>query len=137
MKRIIFYIYFIMCVASSSAQEYSLSQLKNTMWEEYSPLSSYSRGMIYFSDTNFIQSTMYFGGRVNGKINTYKSLYYLSKTKHKTFNKSLVGKNTKGKYLVVCVRNKDLYVFEIKSITKNELKIEYANNVVFTYKKIK
>lgn len=80
---------------------------------------------------------MYFGGKVNGKINTNKSRYYLSKTKPKSFNKSLVGKNTKGKYLVICVRDKDLYVFEIKSITKNELKIKYANDVVFTYRKTK
>lgn len=131
------FIYLIMCVVLLHAQIFSVNQIKNIMWEEIDPTDPYCKGMIYFSGTDFFQSTLYLDGIVKGKVNTNKHKYYLSPTKPVKFNKSLVGKNTKGKYLVVYVRNKELYVFEIKSLTKDKLKIKYNSDEVFTYRKSK
>lgn len=137
MKRYMLCIYFFMCVVLSHAQTISVNQIKNVMWEEIEPSDPYCKGMIYFSNTDFFQSTLYLDGIVNGKVNTNNHKYYLSPTKPRKFDKSLVGKNTKGKYLVVYVRNKELYVFEIESVTKDKLKIKYNSGEVFTYRKSK
>lgn len=136
MKKLILILCITFCFSCTNAQ-FSVSQLKGCVWDEVAPVISYRKSYISFTDTDCITSSYYVSGIVKGNVITNKNKYYLSSLRPKVFNKSLVGKNTKGKYIVTYLKGKYLRVAEIKSITKDELKIKYNNNEVFTYKKIK
>lgn len=137
MKRIFLVLNFLVCILSISAQEYSVSQLKGISWEETGSDISYRKSVISFSDSEFIDVSTYLCGRNAGKVITSRNKFYLSSYKPTKFNSSLVGKNTKGKYLVVNLQDKYLYVFEICYLSKELLSIKFYNDVVFTYKKSK
>lgn len=135
MKRVFIIFAIIFCATALFAQDVTISQLKNKSWIEMYPNISYRKSQICFSDKEFIETSTYLVGNTNGKTIINRNKYYLSSYKPKYFNDSLVGKDTKGKYLIVKLQDKYLYVFEIISITENELTIKFNNDICFKYKK--
>lgn len=136
MKRIIFSILSILVVAlTCNSQTFTVSQLKNINWERFSPQVTGEGETIKFTNTQYIIYLTY--PRLNKSI-TQTYPYYLSDTKTLTFDNSQVGKNTRGKYLVVWVEQyQQTYCFDIISVSSDFLKLSFCEGEMTTYKKKK
>jgi len=136
MKRIIFSILSILVVAlTCNSQTFTVSQLKNINWERVYPQLIGEDETIKFTNTQYIIYLTY--PRLNKSI-TQTYPYYLSDTKTLTFDNSQVGKNTKGKYLVVWVEQyQQTYCFNIISMSDDFFKISICEGEMAVYKKKK
>jgi len=136
MKRIIFSILSILVVAlTCNSQTFTVSQLKNINWERFSPQVTGEGETIKFTNTQYIIYLTY--PRLNKSI-TQTYPYYLSDTKTLTFDNSQVGKNTRGKYLVVWVEQyQQTYCFDIISVSSDFLKLSFCEGEMTTYKRKK
>jgi hypothetical protein len=136
MKRIIFSILSILVVAlTCNSQTFTVSQLKNINWERVYPQLIGEDETIKFTNTQYIIYLTY--PRLNKSI-TQTYPYYLSDTKTLTFDNSQVGKNTKGKYLVVWVEQyQQTYCFNIISMSDDFFKISICEGEMAIYKKKK
>lgn len=134
MKRIIFSILSILVVAlTCNSQTFTVSQLKNINWERFSPQVTGEGETIKFTNTQYIIYLTY--PRLNKSI-TQTYPYYLSDTKTLTFDNSQVGKNTKGKYIVVWVEQyQQTYCFDIISVSSDFLKLSFCEGEMTTYKR--
>jgi len=134
MKRIIFSILSILVVAlTCNSQTFTVSQLKNINWERVYPQLIGEDETIKFTNTQYIIYLTY--PRLNKSI-TQTYPYYLSDTKTLTFDNSQVGKNTKGKYLVVWVEQyQQTYCFDIISVSSDFLKLSFCEGEMTTYKR--
>lgn len=134
MKRIIFSILSILVVAlTCNSQTFTVSQLKNNNWERFSPQVTGEGETIKFTNTQYIIYLTY--PRLNKSI-TQTYPYYLSDTKTLTFDNSQVGKNTKGKYIVVWVEQyQQTYCFDLISVSSDFLKLSFCEGEMTTYKR--
>ena len=134
MRKVFFTICFMLMTAiASNAQTFAVSQLKNAKWERVYPQLIGEDEVINFTNTQFIIYLTY--PRLNKSI-TQTYPYYLSDTKTLTFDNSQVGKNTKGKYLVVWVEQyQQTYCFDIISVSSDFLKLSFCEGEMTTYKR--
>ena len=124
-----------MTAIASNAQTFAVSQLKNAKWERVYPQLIGEDEVINFTNTQFITKLMY---PAQDKTITQTYPYYLSDTKTLTFDNSQVGKNTKGKYLVVWVEQyQQTYCFNIISMSEDFFKISICEGEMAVYKKKK
>lgn len=135
MKRLFCAIAMAISVISVYSQSFTTSQLKNINWERFSPQVTGEGETIKFTNTQYIIYLTY--SRLNKSI-TQTYPYYLSDTKTLTFDNSQVGKNTRGKYLVVWVEQyQQTYCFDIISVSSDFLKLSFCEGEMTTYKKKK
>lgn len=136
MRKVFFTICFMLMAAiASNAQSFAVSQLKNAKWERVYPQLIGEEEVINFTNTQYIIKLMY---PTLDKTITQTYPYYLSETKTLTFDNSQVGKNTKGKYLVVWVEQyQQTYCFNIISVSKDFFKISFCEGEMAVYKKKK
>jgi hypothetical protein len=123
MKKIILIIAVLLCsITSINAQTFTISQLKNVTWISHD--IDYEEMGLKFSDTEYYDIVTYYD---DNKTYCDKYPYYLSATKPTKFDSSLVGKNTKGKYVVVNLKKIGLWVFELKEVTKKKIVANFRN----------
>lgn len=135
MKRLFCAIAMAITVISVYSQSFTTSQLKNINWERVYPQLIGEDETIKFTNTQYIIYLTY--PRLNKSI-TQTYPYYLSDTKTLTFDNSQVGKNTKGKYLVVWVEQyQQTYCFNIISMSDDFFKISICEGEMAVYKKKK
>lgn len=133
MKRFISTIAIAISVMSVLSQTITVSQLKNVNWNRISPVIKNINDMVKFTTTEFIMNEQF--TRL-GKTITQSYPYYLSETKTLTFDNAQVGKETKGRYLVVYVEQyRQTYCFDIISVSDDTLKISYCEGETTVYKK--
>lgn len=133
MKRFISTIAIAISVMSVLSQTITVSQLKNVNWNRISPVIKNINDMVKFTTTEFIMNEQF--TRL-GKTITQSYPYYLSETKTLTFDNTQVGKETKGRYLVVYVEQyRQTYCFDIISVSDDTLKISYCEGETTVYKK--
>ena len=124
MKKTIFIIAILLCIVTSiKAQTFTISQIKNVEWVSHDFDDSES-GM-KFTDTEYYDMVTYYS---IGRKLTAKHPYYLSASRPDKFNASYVGKNTQGKYVVVNVQNKRLWVFELIQVTNDKIVVNFHND---------
>ena len=124
-----------MVALTCNSQTFTVSQLKNINWERVYPQLIGEDETIKFTNTQYIIYLTY--PRLNKSI-TQTYPYYLSDTKTLTFDNSQVGKNTKGKYLVVWVEQyQQTYCFNIISMSDDFFKISICEGEMAVYKKKK
>jgi len=132
-KKIILICLMILGVLNSNAQTIKVSQLKNANWNRISPVIKNINDMVKFTSTEFIMNEQF--TRFDKTI-TQSYPYYLSETKTLTFDNAQVGKETKGRYLVVYVEQyRQTYCFDIISVSDDTLKISYCEGETTVYKK--
>src|SRR5574344_1413701 len=108
MKKYILILFF--CLATNCfAQTFMISQIKNTKWRAEGRAGDGKEWIFKFSDKYFYDITTFY---FNKKTYIIKNPYYLSSYIPDKFDASLVGKNTKGKYVIYKV-TKDLCWFEL------------------------
>ena len=120
-------------VISVFSQTFTTSQLRNVNWEEIYPEFKNVKIEIKFTSNQYIINERF--TRL-GKSITQTYPYYLSETKTLTFDNSQVGKNTRGKYLVVWVEQyQQTYCFDIISVSSDFLKLSFCEGEMTTYKR--
>ena len=133
MKREIILMILFTFVNICFAQTISTSELNGTMWKEVSPTYDYcERGMTFTMDTRTTSTKFYKTGK---KFNCPLK-YYLSPSIPKTFDRTQIGKNRKGNYIIQYVDDCVFWfkVVEISS-TKMTLLSKYGQTII--YQKIK
>ena len=131
MKQNILIIAIILCyITSIKAQTFSISQLKNVNWTAEEKEGNINT--IKFSCTEYYHTMTFFFSK---QTRTVKYPYYLSASKPAKFDSSLVGKNTKGKYVVINAKKDILCVFELKEVTKNKIVALFGDEVIYTFYK--
>ncbi len=125
------YIFLLGSISPCHAQEISSDSIKDIVWiDDISDPNEIDR--ICFTDSCFCDITTY---KFNGKTLTNKHPFYLSKTRPNTFNNSLVGEKTSGKYIVVKYNDTEIGIFEIKELTKETLSITFEWENTMTFRK--
>ena len=97
-KKILLFFLFMISVINSYSQTFDLSILTSGKWNETSPVDPDCITTFHF-DNSYCYMDIYI--TESKKINSWTCKYYLSDTKPSTFDKSKVGKNKNGKYLVM------------------------------------
>lgn len=87
-------------IQTLSTAPVSLSQLKGTKWKELSPADDDEESTWEFTDSRIRQKS--YCKKDNYQFD-FTSPFYISNTKPTKFDKTLVGKNSKGDYLVTCI----------------------------------
>ena len=131
-KIVIILICFVLASIGVAAQEASVSQLVKYRWVLTSPDLGGQELMIWFTETEFCDSTVFTSSK---RTFTFRHRYYLSKTKPEAFEGERVGKSTDGNFLVVERSDNRMSVFKIVSVTDNRLSIIFAGGDVFTFVK--
>ena len=90
-------------VINSYSQTFDLSILTSSKWNKTSPVDPDCTIKFRF-DNSYCYVDLYFTESKRLYSNTRK--YYLSDTKPSTFDKSKVGKNKNGEYLIMLTENK-------------------------------
>ena len=90
-------------VINSYSQTFDLSILTSSKWNVTSPVDPDCTTKYYF-DNSYCYVDVYFTEFKRFYSKTRK--YYLSDTKPSSFDKSKVGKNKNGKYLIMLIENK-------------------------------
>ena len=90
-------------VINSYSQTFDLSILTSGKWNVTSPVDPDCTTKYYF-DNSYCYVDVYFTEFKRFYSKTRK--YYLSDTKPSSFDKSKVGKNKNGKYLIMLIENK-------------------------------
>ena len=115
------------------AQKVATSELNGTKWALVSPVYDYcERGMTFTMDTRTTSTKFYKTGK---KFNCPLK-YYLSPSIPKIFDRTQIGKNRKGNYIIQYVDDCVFWfkVVEISS-TKMTLLSKYGQTII--YQKIK
>ena len=103
MKKILLLFLFMISVINSYSQTFDLSILTSSKWNKTSPVDPDCTIKFRF-DNSYCYVDLYFTESKRLYSNTRK--YYLSDTKPSTFDKSKVGKNKNGEYLIMLIENK-------------------------------
>lgn len=128
MKKLLIAIMLLTIAATTTySQEYTISQLvKSGKWKFLSEPGSKYSGSIYFTDTDYVEVW-----HNDGKDQVCKLPYYLSpvcpNVMKDRFDFNLVGKKTKGKYIVVKFGGEkgDWFCpFEIVQLTNKKLALK-------------
>ena len=116
MKKLLFILMLISIVSNCLAQIVSTTELCNTEWV----LRSHKTDKVFFVEK---QKTY------NNKFD-----YYISPTIPKVFDKALVGKESKGQYIIQEVFG-EVFWSEIQKLTKDELILHSKLGGTFCYSK--
>ena len=126
--------YYINAFVGLSAQSFNIGSLTGKTWNAISGYN-YSQKVnmdVVFSNTS-AKFTLTFKGE-NTSPQVVTDQMYLSETYDKSFDKSKVGKNTMGKYIVMAGNRaykgkpyQSLTVYKIVSLTSNKLVVESGN----------
>ena len=112
-------------VINSYSQTFDLSILTSGIWNETSPVSTNNTTEYHF-DNSYCYEDEFFISSPKSYSTTRK--YYLSDTKPASFDKSKVGKNKNGKYLIMLnetnLEGKIIEImlcYKITNVTQNKL----------------
>ena len=103
MKKILLLFLFMISVINSYSQTFDLSILTSSKWNKTSPVDPDCTIKFRF-DNSYCYVDLYF--TESKKLFSRTRKYYLSDTKPSTFDKSKVGKNKNGEYLIMLTENK-------------------------------
>ena len=103
MKKILLLFLFMISVINSYSQTFDLSILTSGKWNVTSPVDPDCTTKYHF-DNSYCYVDVYFTEFKRFYSKTRK--YYLSDTKPSSFDKSKVGKNKNGKYLIMLSETK-------------------------------
>ena len=123
-------------IAHFQAQEISMSDLVGKTWKAVSGYDGSET--IDWSITFFMESSEHkFIGKSDSKISRFTYKTYLCPSKTEKYDSALLGKNTKGKYLVFERQYtdkgkvyEDFFCSEILSLTSNRLTIRANNSTI-------
>ena len=120
MKTIVYLIIIMACnISVSQAQTYKISQLAGTKWILCVGDTSRVKRVWDFSDKTLKTSTSF---KSINKSNNFTYNYYLSVSPTETFSSGLIGKDTKGEYIVL--QKKDgIECMKIENLTDSTLKV--------------
>ena len=127
MKKILLLFLFMISVINSYSQTFDLSILTSGKWNKTSPVDPDCTTKYRFNNS-YCYLDVYFTESKRLYSKTRK--YYLSDTKPSTFDKSKVGKNKNGKYLIMLnetnLEGKNIATmlcYEIINVTQNKLTV--------------
>ena len=103
MKKILLFFLFMISVINSYSQTFDLSILTSGIWNETSPVSTNNTTEYHFDNSYCYEDVCFIRSK---KHYSTTRKYYLSDAKPSTFDKSKVGKNKNGKYLIMLIENK-------------------------------
>lgn len=131
MKKLLFILMLISIVSNCLAQVVSTTDLCNTEWVLRSPNCDGCKKFIAFTLSHKTDKVFFVE-----KQKTYNNKfdYYISPTIPKVFDKALVGKESKGKYIIQEVFC-EVFWFEIQKLTKDELILHSKLGGTFCYSK--
>ena len=111
-------------VINSYSQTFDLNILTSGKWNVTSP--TFDHTIEYHFNNSYCYVNLYFAE--SKKLYSWIRKYYLSDTKPYTFDKSKVGKNKNGKYLIMLIENKlegktieTMIGYKITNVTQNKL----------------
>jgi len=120
MKTIVYLIIIMACnISVSQAQTYKISQLAGTKWILCVGDTSRVKRVWDFSDKTLKTSTSF---KSINKSNNFTYNYYLSVSPTETFSSGLIGKDTKGEYIVLQKRD-GIECMKIENLTDHTLKV--------------
>ena len=120
MKTIVYLIIIMACnISVSQAQTYKISQLAGTKWILCVGDTSRVKRVWDFSDKTLKTSTSF---KSINKSNNFTYNYYLSVSPTETFSSGLIGKDTKGEYIVLQKRD-GIECMKIENLTDSTLKV--------------
>src|SRR5574344_1447529 len=127
MKKILLLLLFMISVINGFSQTFDRSILTSGTWNETSPVDPDCTTKYRF-DNSYCYLDVYFT-RLK-RLRSWTRKYYLSDTKPSTFDKSKVGKNKNGKYLVMLSENKleekiieTMVGYQITDVAQNKLTV--------------
>jgi hypothetical protein len=127
MKKILLFFLFMISVMNGYSQTFNLSILTSGTWNETSPVDPDCTTKYRF-DNSYCYLDVYFTRSKRLYSKTRK--YYLSDIKPSTFDKSKVGKNKNGKYLIMLIENKlegknieTMVGYQITDVAQNKLTV--------------
>ena len=103
MKKILLLFLFMISIINSYSQTFDLSILTSGIWNETSPVSTNNTTEYHFDNSYCYEDVCFIRSK---KHYSTTRKYYLSDAKPSTFDKSRVGKNKNGKYLIMLIENK-------------------------------
>ncbi len=117
-------LYFIfMCLLTcipAIGQGFSVSQLKDVVWLRTSPKTDYVF-KIKFTDTE-LQTTEI--NEHTGKTWIFKYPYYMSDVRTDDFDSTMVGKETKGKFILIQIQG-NVHTIKILGVSKDFLTVVF------------
>lgn len=120
MKTIVYLIIIMACnISVSQAQTYKISQLAGTKWILCVGDTSRVKRVWEFSNKTLKTSTSF---KSINKSNNFTYNYYLSVSPTETFSSGLIGKDTKGEYIVLQKRD-GIECMKIENLTDHTLKV--------------
>ena len=120
MKTIVYLIIIMACnISVSQAQTYKISQLAGTKWILCVGDTSRVKRVWDFSNKTLKTSTLF---KSINKSNNFTYNYYLSVSPTETFSSGLIGKDTKGEYIVLQKRD-GIECMKIENLTDHTLKV--------------
>jgi|GEM_PF-3287856 len=120
MKTIVYLIIIMACnISVSQAQTYKISQLAGTKWILCVGDTSRVKRVWEFSNKTLKTSTSF---KSINKSNNFTYNYYLSVSPTETFSSGLIGKDTKGEYIVLQKRD-GIECMKIENLTDSTLKV--------------
>ena len=112
-------------VINSCSQTFDLSILTSGIWNETSPVSTNNTTEYHFDNSYCYEDVCFIRSK---KHYSTTRKYYLSDAKPSTFDKSRVGKNKNGKYLIMLnetnLEGKIIEImlcYKITNVTQNKL----------------
>ena len=118
MKKVLLILITLISVCAQ-AQTYKISQLAGTKWILCVGDTSRVKRVWDFSDKTLKTSTLF---KSINKSNNFTYNYYLSVSPTETFSSGLIGKDTKGEYIVL--QKKDgIECMKIENLTDSTLKV--------------
>lgn len=132
MKKLLFILMLISIVSNCLAQVVSTTDLCNTEWVLRSPNCDGCKKFIAFTLSHKTDKVFFVE-----KQKTYNNKfdYYISPTIPKVFDKALVGKESKGKYIIQEVFG-EVFWFQILQFSSSELKVKTKFGQTFVFEKI-
>ncbi len=101
-------------------QSFSVSQLKDVVWLRTSPKTDYVF-KIKFTDTE-LQTTEI--NEHTGKTWIFKYPYYMSDVRTDDFDSTMVGKETKGKFILIQIQG-NVHTIKILGVSKDFLTVVF------------
>ncbi len=109
----------LMCIPAVG-QSFSVSQLKDVVWLRTSPKTDYVF-KIKFTDTE-LQTTEI--NEHTGKTWIFKYPYYMSDVRTDDFDSTMVGKETKGKFILIQIQG-NVHTIKILGVSKDFLTVVF------------
>ena len=132
MKKLLFILMLISIVSNCLAQVVSTTDLCNTEWVLRSPNCDGCKKFIAFTLSHKTDKVFFVE-----KQKTYNNKfdYYISPTIPKVFDKALVGKESKGTYIIQELDG-EFFWFQILQFSSSELKVKTKFGQTFVFEKV-